>query len=160
MPQGTDQLAALLRPEAIRVALPGSQKADVLDAVIDLLAPLPEVRDIETVRRDVRAREEQMSTGVGKGLALPHARSSAVRSTVVAFATTETAIEFDAIDRQPVQLIFLIVGPEAARGRHIKLLGRISRLMSRDAFREALLSAETAEQIVAHFAEAETALES
>jgi mannitol/fructose-specific phosphotransferase system IIA component (Ntr-type) len=158
MPVGTLSVAELLRPRAVRVGLPGGTKEDVLNAVIDLLAGAPEVGDLERVRADVWAREEQMSTGVGKGLALPHARTGAVRETVLAFATAAEPVAFDAIDRQPVQLLLLIVGPEEARSRHIQLLGRVSRLMNNAAFRERLLGAAGAEDVLAAFREGEETL--
>lgn len=159
MPAGNDSISELLRPEHIRVGLPGGTKTEVLDAVIDLLDRAPEVHRLETVRNDVWTRESQMSTGVGKGLALPHARSTAVRETAVAVAVTAEPVPFDAIDDQPVRLIFLIVGPEAARTRHIRLLGRISRLMNRDDFRESLLAAQTPEEVMSAFHEAEAAID-
>jgi fructose-specific phosphotransferase system IIA component len=157
MPSGTDSITELLRLEHVRVGLEGSTKQEVLDTVIDVLDGAPEVARLETVRQDVWARENQMSTGVGKGLALPHARSGAVRETAVAVAITRQPVDFDAIDGEPVRLIFLIVGPEAARTRHIRLLGRISRLMNRDEFRQALLSATSPEEVLEAFREAEPA---
>jgi len=159
MPVGTLSLAELLRPEAVRVGLPGASKQEALDALIALLIPAPEVEDLAQVRADVLAREEQMSTGVGKGLALPHARSAAVTETVAAFAVTEQPIAYGAIDGKPVRLLFLLVGPEEARSRHIKLLSRISRLMNRDAFRESLLAANSSEDVFELFRSAEAELE-
>ena len=151
-------ISDLLDPRAVRVGLPGGAKDAVLEAVVDLLASSDAVTDLGQVRRDVFARERQMSTGVGKGLALPHARSSAVRETVAAFAVTREAVAFDAIDGKPVRLVFLLVGPEGERSRHIRLLSRISRLMNRDAFREDLLAAATPEAALVRFREAEEAL--
>ena len=96
-----------------------------------------------------------MSTGVGMGLALPHARSAAVNDTVAAFATTANGVPFSAHDGQPVSMIFLLVGPEGERSRHIRLLGRISRLMNRDAFRQRLLDATTPDEALTLFRDAE-----
>lgn len=154
----TDQLSIsdLLAAEAIRVGLVGEDKDAVIDGLVDLLAGHPDVLDLDTVRSDVHARERQMSTGVGKGLALPHARSAAVRATVAAFAVASEPVDYDAIDGEPVRLLFLLVGPDGERGRHIRLLSRLSRLMNRDAFREALLGAETPEGVLALFRDVES----
>lgn len=153
-------ISDLLEPATVRVGLPGGDKDAVLDALVDLLDGHPAVDDLEQVRADVHARERQMSTGVGKGLGLPHARSGAVRETVAAFAVMRQGVAFDAIDAQPVRLVFLLVGPEGERSRHIRLLSRISRLMNQDDFRASLLAAETPEVALDLFREAEEALAS
>ncbi|MDX1531520.1 MAG: PTS sugar transporter subunit IIA [Rhodothermales bacterium] len=156
---GSLHIAELLKPEAVRIGLPGTEKAVLIDALVDLLDTYGDaVIDLARVRADVHDREAQMSTGVGKGLALPHARSAAVRDTVAAFATTAEPVEFGAIDGSPVRLVFLLVGPEMERSRHIKLLSRVSRLMNRDAFRKGLLAARTSEEALALFRDAEAAL--
>lgn len=155
----TVTLAELLRPDTIRVGLPGSTKAEVLDALIALLVHAPEVDDLAQVRADVLAREDQMSTGVGKGLALPHARSAAVSETVAAFAVTADPIPFGSIDDRPVRLLFLLVGPEDARSRHIRLLSRISQLMNSEEFRQHLLEADSPEAVLDLFRAAEAALD-
>ena len=151
-------ISDLLTAEVIRVGLPSGEKSAVIDALVDLLDGHPAVLDLDRVRADVHARERQMSTGVGKGLALPHARSAAVSDTVAAFATTAEPVAFDAMDGEKVRLLFLLVGPEGERGRHIRLLSRISRLMNRDAFRAALLEAESPEAVLGFFRHAEGAL--
>lgn len=145
----------LLKLETVRVGIPGEDKGEVLNTVIDLLGRERKVLDLDQVRRDVFDREEQMSTGVGMGLALPHARSGAVSDTISAFATTAEGVEFGAMDGQPVRLVFLLVGPENERSRHIRLLGRISRLMNREAFRKSLLAATAPEEVLALFRDAE-----
>lgn len=155
---GTLSIAELLKPEAVRVGLPGTDKAGVIDAATELLGTYDAVTDLAQVRADVLAREAQMSTGVGKGLALPHARSAAVRDTVAAFAVTEEPVEFGSIDGKPVRLVFVLVGPEGERSRHIKLLSRVSRLMNRDDFRAQLLEARTPEEVLDQFRQAEAEL--
>lgn len=148
----------LLRPETIRVGMPGGSKQEVIEAMVNILADDPSVRDLEAIRAAVLERETVMSTGVGKGLGLPHAKTPAVRATVAALAITNTPVEFGAIDNEPVRLIFLLVGTETARSQHIKILSRISRLLNRDAFRQRLLQATSAKEVLHAFAEVETQL--
>ena len=152
------QIHELLTPETIRVGLPGGTKREVLQAMVDIVAAHPAVRDAEAVRAAVFEREEVMSTGVGKGLGLPHAKTPAVQTTVAALAITSTPVDFGAIDNEPVRLIFLLVGTESARSQHIKILSRISRLLNRDSFRQRLLKATSAAEVVALFEEGETQL--
>jgi PTS system fructose-specific IIA component len=155
---GSLSISDLLTPETVRVELPGREKEEVLGAVIDLLSGRPAVEDPVQVRRDVLARERQMSTGVGMGLALPHARSAAVTDTVAALAITAEPVSFESHDGEPVRLLFLLVGPEKERGRHIRLLGRVSRLMNQASFRRRLLAASSPAEVLALFREAEAEL--
>src|SRR6056297_755335 len=155
---GSLSISDLLSPETVRVGMPGTEKDEVINAVIDLLDGHPAVEDLDAVRRDVFEREAQMSTGVGLGLALPHARTIAVTETVAALATTKEPVPFEAHDGEPVRLLFLLVGPEQARGRHIRLLGRVSRLMNHDPFRRQLLAATTSDEALALFRDADAEL--
>ncbi len=148
----------LLTLDTVQVGLPGATKEDVLNNLIDCLEFSPAVRNVEDVRKSIFEREEIMSTGVGKGLALPHAKSPAVRESVAAFAVTEQPIDFGSIDDQPVRLIFLLVGTETAKSEHIKILSRVSRLMNRDRFRARLLNSKTREEIMSIFEEGEADL--
>ncbi len=148
----------LLSPRTISVGLKGKDKQEVIDGLVDLLKDHPAVQDLDAVRAAVMEREKVMSTGVGKGLALPHAKTTAINDTVAAFAVLAEPIDFGSIDNKPVQLVFLLVGTESAKSLHIKLLSRISRLMNRDSFRERLLKAETPEQVISIFEEGESEL--
>lgn len=150
-------IADLLSPSRVLVKLAETDKFNLIDALVDSLDGASEVTDLDQVRADVRAREALMSTGVGQGLALPHARSRAVTNTLAAFAVTESPVDYEALDGQPVRLAFLLVGPEEERGRHVRLLSRLSRLMARDTFRADLLDAPDAEAVIAAFRDAEAA---
>ncbi len=154
----TAELHRLLAPRRIKLHLRARDKTDLLNQVVDLLKDAPEVEDLEAVRKAIFEREEMMSTGVGKGLALPHAKTPAVTDTVVALATLDEPVDFDAIDNEPVRIVFLLVGPPEARSLHIRLLSRISRLMNREIFRERLLQAETPAEVIQLFKEFEEQL--
>jgi fructose-specific phosphotransferase system IIA component len=156
----TSELRDLLSRRTVRVGLAGETRDDVIREIVQLLDGLPEVRDLEEVEAAVRRREDVMSTGVGKTLALPHAKTSAVSGTVAAFAVTRQPVDWEAIDNDPVRLVFLLVGTESAKSQHIKILSRISRLMNRDDFRARLLEARDAEQIIAAFEEGDLQLAS
>lgn len=148
----------LLTPETVRVGLPGSTKEDVLTNVVQLLEGHPTITDLDAVRDAIIERERIMSTGVGKGLALPHAKTPAVRESVAAFAVTREPIDFGSIDNIPVRLIFLLVGTEAAKSEHIKILSRVSRLMNREHVRERLLDVERPEDVLTIFESGESDL--
>lgn len=150
------EIHPMLSPQVVEVHMEGTDKFDVISRLVNLLNDDNEsIHDLDEVRDAVFEREKRMSTGVGKGLGLPHAKSSAVEKTLAAFATMKTPIDFNAIDGEPVQIIFLLVGPESAKSQHIKLLSRISRLMNRRELRESLLAAETPEEVIEVFRESE-----
>jgi mannitol/fructose-specific phosphotransferase system IIA component (Ntr-type) len=149
------EIAQLLTSKTVRVHLPGATKEEVLNHLLGLVKNDPRIGDFEQVREAVLAREVMMSTGVGKGLALPHGRTPAVTEIVAAFATSAQPVPFDAVDGAPARLYFLLVGPENARSEHIKTMSRVSRLMNEATFREQLLAAESAEAIIALFEESE-----
>lgn len=148
----------LLTSSTVKVGLPGATKEGVLNNLIDSLTGHPAVRDLEEVRTAIFERERMMSTGVGKGLALPHAKTSAVQESIAAFAATSWPIDFGSIDDHPVRLVFMLVGTESAKSEHIKILSRVSRLMNRDRFRARLLDAKSSEEILSIFEEGETDL--
>lgn len=148
----------LLQQGAVFVHLPGETKEDVLTSMVGLLSDHPMMENFEVARSAVIQREKMMSTGVGKGLALPHAKTAAVNGIIAAFATTEKPVDYNAIDNVPVQMLFLMLSTERAKSQHIKLLSRVSRLMNEDAFRSRLLEAQNSEQVLQIFQEGELSL--
>ncbi|MFB6230176.1 MAG: PTS sugar transporter subunit IIA [Salinibacter sp.] len=154
----TTEVNQLLDPEHVRIRLPGTSKSELIDALVDVLAGDEAIDNLEAVRRAIFEREEKMSTGVGKGLGLPHAKTPAATETVAAFATTGEPVDFGAVDDVPVRLLLLLVGPEEHKSQHVKILGRISRLISRDALRDRLVAAESPETVIETFQEGEREL--
>lgn len=104
---------------------------------------------------DLMEREKLGSTGIGKGIALPHVRTEAVEGVVVAFGRSEKGVDFNALDDKPVHLFFLIASPENSENEYLNTLARVSRLLKKDQFREELLEAESNEAIIALFREKE-----
>ncbi len=111
--------------------------------------------DHDDVLRAVREREAVLSTGIGHGVAIPHGKSAAVGELRMAAGRTREPIDFDALDGQPVSLVFLLVGPESAAGPHIKALSRISRIVRRDDVRDRLIAASSADEFLQALQEAE-----
>lgn len=156
----TTEINQLLRPEQVRIDLPGTSKTEVIDAIVDVLEGHEAIDSLKAVRKAIFDREEMMSTGVGKGLGLPHAKTPAATETVAAFATTAEPVDFGAIDDEPIRLLLLLVGPEEHKSKHIKILGRISRLVSRDSLREQLIAADEPETVIEVLREGEAELRS
>ena len=149
------KICDILRKDKIIPFLKGTSKMEVINELIDLFKDDERVTNIENMRMAVHDREKIMSTGVGKGFAIPHAKTVSVTDIVAAFGKLNTPIDFQALDGQPVNLVFLLVGKENLVGPHIKLLSRISRMMNKDEFREGLVSAKTVDEIFTMFDEEE-----
>ncbi len=142
------KVSELLNPGVIISDLKGNKKEEVINELIDLFNNDSRVQDIEKVRSAVLDREKIMSTGVGKGFAIPHGKTNSISDIVAAFGKTKNPVDYDALDNQPVHLVFLLVGKDNLVSKHIKLLSRISRMMNKDDFRNRLLEAGSVEEIL------------
>lgn len=145
----------LLDPKYILTEFKSSKKDDVINELVDLLEGNKYVVDIEEVRKCIFDREKIMSTGVGKGFAIPHGKTNSITDILAAFGRTKKPIDYNSLDGEPVQLVFLLVGKDNLVGKHIKLLSRISRLMNNEEFRKKLVNAESKETILKIFEEEE-----
>ncbi|NJD21279.1 MAG: PTS sugar transporter subunit IIA [Melioribacter sp.] len=141
------KICEILQVSKIIPSLQGKEKTDVINELVDLFKNDERIKELDEMRNAVHEREKIMSTGVGKGFAIPHAKTNSVNEIVAAFGKLDEPIDFQALDEQPVNLVFLLVGKENLVGPHIKLLSRISRMMNKDDFRESLSKAKTAEEI-------------
>lgn len=149
------KISDILSSDVIAVDMDVADKEDAIKKIIELSAKSNKILDIEKVTRTINEREKLVSTGVGKGFAIPHGKTDAISDVVAAFIVTREPIDFDSIDGEPVRFIFLLIGKENLLNTHIKLLSRISRLMNKDEFREALLEAKTSEEVLKIFQDEE-----
>jgi len=145
----------LLDEKFILTDFKSDDKEYVINELIDLYKENDKVNDIEIVRKAILDREKIMSTGVGNGFAIPHGKTNAVTDVIAAFGKTKNDIDYDALDGNPVHLVFLLVGRDDMVSKHIKLLSRISRLMNKDEFRERLVNSNSKEEIINIFKEEE-----
>ena len=149
------KISDILSEKIIKTDMECTDKDDAINKIIDLASNSGLMLDVEKVRECVFEREKLVSTGVGKGFAIPHGKTDEIKDIVAAFAVLKDPIDFDSIDLEPVKFIFLIVGKESLLNAHIKLLSRISRLMNKDDFREKLEEAKSSEEVMKLFKEEE-----
>lgn len=142
------QLMNFLDREAIKPRLAAKTKDEVLDELVSLLEKTGKVTDREEFLRVIKEREELGSTGIGYNIAIPHARSQAITSLVGAFGISTQGIDFDALDKEPVHLFFLLGAPQEASGDYLKALATISRFLRKKKARQELMKAETVKEIV------------
>lgn len=141
------KICNILSVEKIIPEFEVESKDEIINQLIDLIGKDENVSEVETVRKAVLDREKIMSTGVGKGFAIPHAKTDGVKNIICGFARTSNPIDFEALDGEKVNLVFLLVGKDDMVAPHIKLLSRISRMMNNDEFRENLSKTTSAEEI-------------
>jgi fructose-specific phosphotransferase system IIA component len=138
-------------PDLIGIAVPARDKENLLDRLVDMLVQSGRVRDHDTLMREILKREGVMSTGIGSGIAIPHALTDDIEHLVIVFARTERPIDFQALDDQPVDLVFMLVGPKSGASLYVKLLARVSRLLQNEGFKERLRQAENPDEVMEAF---------
>ena len=137
----TMRLSDLFSDDSIVLDLPPADKHDLLEAILGDLDKKKKIKRLGLTLRHVIERENVMSTGIGNGVAIPHAYTEGVENLVAGFYRTSSAVDFSSLDGKPVDLIFIILGPKESRRDHIKVLAKISRLLSHEEFRSGLRQA-------------------
>lgn len=145
----------LLATESIELNGKATGKKDVLEKMVDLMAKSGRIKDIDTYRKGVYAREEEGTTGIGEGIAIPHCKSEAVNSPGLAAMVLQEGVEFDALDDEKVNLIFLIAAPDTEDNVHLDVLSRLSVLLMDENFTNGLRNAKNAEEFLAVIDKAE-----
>lgn len=141
------KISEVLNKETIIPELKATTKEGVIDELLALFANDERIIDLKEVKNAVMEREKIMSTGVGHGFGIPHCKTNKVTNILAAFGKTKEPIEFEALDGNPVNLFFLLIGKDNLVAPHIKLLSRISLLMNKSEVREKVTNASTAEDI-------------
>jgi len=145
------KLSELFSEANIVTDLEAGAKEELLDAIVRDLDEKGHVSDRERATRDVIEREMVMSTGIGNGVAIPHAYTDGVGRLVAGFYRTREPVDFDALDGKNVSLFFIILGPKESRRDHIKVLAKISRLLNHEDFRQDLIDATDAPAVMSVF---------
>jgi len=143
------KLSKFCEETLIDFSLRAAEKGAVIEELVDLVARSNMVKDKERLLEDIREREELVTTGVGYGVAFPHAKTRSVKGIVIAFGRSEGGIEFDAMDHKPVHLFFLIAAPEDAIGAHLNVMARLSYLMKSNENRSKLMEATSPGDVLA-----------
>lgn len=136
----------LLDDKSIRLNAEVHSKKEALDTLVDLMDASGKLNDIETYRKGVYAREEEGSTGIGEGIAIPHCKSAAVNQAGLAAMVAPKGVEFDSLDGEPANLFFLIAAPDTADNVHLDVLSHLSVLLMDPDFTGKLREAETVEE--------------
>ena len=136
-------LRKVIEPETVWVDLKADTKQGIIEEMIDRLVAAGKIKDRDAVLAAVMDRESKMSTGMQNGVAIPHGKTDAVESLVVAFGLNKQGVDFDSMDGSPCTIFIMTLSPITRAGPHIQFLAEISRLISQPAERERLLAATT-----------------
>ena len=141
-------LIDLVKENVVKVPLEANDKPDVMRELVQILADAGEIDDFDTVLQALQEREEKGSTGLEKGIAVPHCKTEAVSSLKFAMGIAPQGIDFDAMDKQPSKLFFLLVAAPDQAGPHVEALAEIAKLARSNAFCKALTAAENPQEVV------------
>jgi fructose-specific phosphotransferase system IIA component len=142
------RIVDILNINSIQIGLKASNKKALLEKMIDLAEYSGKLLNLDDVKKEVYEREKIMSTGIGKGVAIPHAKTNFINNSIAAFAILDSPIEYDSIDGNPVNIICLLLGQESKVGNHLRLLSKVSRLVNTDNIRSDLLAAQNPSEIL------------
>ena len=133
------------------VSLEGAPKSknEALDQIVALMAESGKINDEEAYRRQVYAREEESTTGIGEGIAIPHGKCDAVSQPGLAAMVVKSGVEFDSLDGEPVTLMFLIAAPNTEDNVHLDVLSKLSMMLMDEEFTSSLRNAKTKEEFLA-----------
>jgi len=138
----------ILDPACVQLQLRATGKQEALAEMVDLLVRAGRIRDPAALLESLKARERKISTGVGDGIALPHCASPELSAPAFAVARKRAGLAFDALDGQPVRLLFLLVGLKGQPTGQLRLLSRLARLLRDPGFTSGLLSAGSAQEVI------------
>lgn len=152
------KISEILNLNSILLKNKVSKKEDIINLALDLANKSGKINNFEVAKNEVFKRESIMSTGIGNGIALPHAKTNAVDNLIGAFITLENPANFDSLDDSKVNMVFLLLGQDSNVGIHLRLLSKISRYLNNDLFKSQLLALETPEEVLELFNKYESEL--
>ena len=147
----------VLRKDVMLLDLQATSKEAVIDEMITSLVDKGYVTDFEVFKTGILNREAQTTTGLGDGIAMPHAKNAAVKVATVLFAKSNKGVDYASLDGQPTDLFFMIAAPEGANDTHLAALAELSKYLMKPGFADKLRSVSSPEEVIAVFDEAEAA---
>lgn len=140
-------IAEYLVKEAIISDLRSGDKPGVVREMVEALSKAGAVRDVDGTTDGLLEREKLGSTGIGQNIAVPHAKREDVKKLLVTVGLSSRGVDFDSLDGDPVNIVFLVLAPSDATGLHLKVLARIARLLKDKVFRNSLRSCKSAQDV-------------
>ncbi|MDR1902231.1 MAG: PTS sugar transporter subunit IIA [Treponema sp.] len=141
----------LLSEDCIELDLKGKKKREIIEEMVGLFVKSGKIRNGKDVVEEVMEREKEISTGIGKGVAIPHRLIRGIQTSLIGFGRKEIPIKFDAVDGQPVDVFFMLLGPDGSTNTHLRLLSKLARYVHSDDFLQSLRTVKTPREIIELF---------
>lgn len=142
------KVSELLDDGAMELSLKSTEKGEVIDELINVLVNNGAISDREQFKKDILKREEEGCTGIGFGIAIPHAKSAGVKFPRVAFGLSKSGVDYESIDGTQAHLFFMIAVNSGENDLHLKALANLSRLLMHGDFRQQLLNAKSPAEVL------------
>ena len=142
------KITQLLTKKTILLSIEGNQKETTIDQLVNILYRAGKISSKSEYKAAILKREEQSTTGIGEGIAIPHAKVAAVKEAAIAFGKSVTGVDYESLDGQPAHLFFMIAAPEGANNTHLEALARLSGMLMNEEVRKELLNATTADEVL------------
>lgn len=142
------KITELLSKDTILLHMDGSQKEEAINQLVDVLYKAEKISDRGAFKAEIVKREQLSTTGIGDGIAIPHAKTKVVKKAAIAFGKSVSGVNYEALDGKPSHLFFMIAAPEGANNTHLDALARLSGMLMKAEVRYQLLTATTAEEII------------
>ncbi|MCF2672673.1 fructose-specific PTS transporter subunit EIIC [Fusobacterium varium] len=138
----------MLSENCINLDLKGTNKGQIIDELVEMLNAAGKLNDKEEYKKEILKRESQSSTGLEEGIAIPHAKTSAVKVPSIAFGLSKAGVDYDSLDGEPSKLFFMIAAPANASDTHIEVLSKLTTTLLDDDIRERLLNATSSKEVI------------
>ncbi|REJ10118.1 PTS fructose transporter subunit IIABC [Halobacillus trueperi] len=142
------KITDLLTKETIVLNMSASSKPEAIDELVGQLDRAGKLNDRDDFKQAIEAREQQSTTGIGEGIAIPHAKTSAVKNPAIAFGRSQDGLDYESLDGQPTNLFFMIAASEGANNTHLETLSRLSSFLMDNKFREQLEAAKSEADVI------------
>lgn len=142
------RITELLTKDTIAMDLSASDKNGVIEALVNQLDKAGKLSNVASFKEAIHNRESQSTTGIGEGIAIPHAKVAAVKSPAIAFGKSKEGVDYQSLDMQPAHLFFMIAAPEGGAQTHLDALAKLSGILMDENVREKLINAESPEKVL------------
>lgn len=142
------KIIELLTKDTINLSINSTEKMDAIEELVSVLDSANKLNDRMEFKKAILKREEQSTTGIGEGIAIPHAKTKAVKQAAIAFGRSSNGVNYDSLDGQPSHLFFMIAAPEGANNTHLEALSRLSTILLKQEVRQLLLEANSEDDVL------------
>ncbi|WP_053363809.1 PTS fructose transporter subunit IIABC [Bacillus sp. FJAT-27251] len=142
------RITELLTRDTVLLSMKGTSKLEAIDSLVGVLHNAGKIDNRENFKAAILNREQQSTTGVGDGIAIPHAKTASVKEPAIVFGKSDAGVNYESLDGQPAHLFFMIAAPEGANNTHLEALARLSGMLMRAEVREKLMNAASEDEVI------------